>query len=118
MPISAEYGDGLEGGTVSVKLVNYGPDAREVATTLALPDGSPITMFLNVPAAGEQLGVVEGRVTVPRQVQGGVASITIDDPDLPADNTRYFHLPRIGASRVLVVDGDPGSTPTTSEVYF
>lgn len=118
VPISAEYGDGLEGGTVSVKLVNYGPDAREVATTLALPDGSPITMFLNVPAAGEQLGVVEGRVTVPRQVQGGVASITIDDPDLPADNTRYFHLPRIGASRVLVVDGDPGSTPTTSEVYF
>lgn len=118
VPIAAEYGDGMEGGTVSVKLLNYGPDPREVAATVALPDGSPITVFLELPGAGEQPGVAEGRITVPRQVAGGVATLSIEDPDLPLDNHYYFHLPRIGASRVLVVDGEPGSTPTTSEVYF
>ena len=30
----------------------------------------------------------------------------------------HFHLPRIGASRVLVVDGDPGAASIDSEVYF
>lgn len=125
VPVSAEYGDGLEGGTVSVKLANYGADPREVPATIALPDGSPITVFLQVPGANAGTaetpgtpGVAEGRFTVPRQVAGGVASLSIDEPDLPLDNLYYFHLPRIGASRVLVVDGEPGSTPTTSEVYF
>ena len=46
----------------------------------------------------------------------GVA--TCEDPDLPQDDARWFHLPRVGASRVLVVDGDPGDTPIRSEVYF
>ena len=42
----------------------------------------------------------------------------LDDPWLDADDRFAFHLPRVGAGRVLVVDGDPGPTPTASEVYF
>lgn len=115
----AEYGDGVEGGTVAVHLVNYGPDAREVPTSVYLPGGERITAFVLVPGAAEDApGTAETRFTVPRQAEGGVARVEIDDPDLPLDNTRYFHLPRVGAGRVLVVDGDPGSSPTRSEVYF
>lgn len=118
-PIEARYGDGLEGGTVTVTLANWGADEREVPATVHLPDGARITAFVTVPGATEGgPGTEESRFTVPRQAEGGVARVEIDDPDLPLDNARYFHLPRIGASRVLVVDGDPGSTPTRSEVYF
>jgi hypothetical protein len=118
-PVDATYGDGLEGGTVTVRLSNWGPSEHEVPTTVSLPDGAEITTFVEVPGATEAgPGTAEGRITVPRQAEGGVARVSVDDPDLPLDNTRYFHLPRIGASRVLVVDGDPGSTPTRSEVYF
>ncbi len=114
----ARYGDGLEGGAVSVRVLNYGA-AREVPATVRLPDGAEMTVFAEVPAATDDgPGEVEVAVTVPRQAQGGVASVRLDDPDLPLDDTRYFHLPRVGLSRVLVVDGDPGSTPTRSEVYF
>lgn len=119
VPVEAAYGDGIEGGTVTVKLVNYGPDVREVPATVHLPDGAQMTAFVEVPAAKDDApGVAEERFTVPRQAEGGVARVEIDDPDLVLDNARWFHLPRIGASRVLVVDGDPGSTPFNSEVYF
>lgn len=120
----ATYGEGLEGGTIRVSLVSYGAKAREVTTTLTLPgDGegktSALTSFVTVPAMTEAgPGMTEVQFTVPRQVEGGVARVTVDDADLPADNVRVFHLPRIGASRVLVIDGDPGSTPTRSETYF
>ncbi len=115
----AVYGDGVEGGAISVDLQNFGADEREVTTTLALPGGESLTSFASVPGASEAgPGAAEVRFTVPRQAQGGIASVSVGDPDLPADNLRFFHLPRIGASRVLVVDGDPGSTPTKSETYF
>ncbi|MFZ5476603.1 MAG: VWA domain-containing protein [Myxococcota bacterium] len=115
----AFYGDGVEGGTVTVKLTNYGPDGKEVPTTVYLPEGAQMTAFVEVPGATEEgVGIAEERFTVPRQAAGGVARVEIDDPDLPRDNARWFHLPRVGASRVLVVDGDPGSSPTRSEVYF
>ncbi len=115
----ASYGDGIEGGSVLVKLVNYGPDPREVPTSVYLPEGARITSFVAVPAGSDDApGLAETRFTVPRQSAGGVARVEVDDPDLPLDNTRYFHLPRVGASRVMVVDGDPGSTPTRSEAYF
>ncbi|MDP2312569.1 MAG: VWA domain-containing protein [Pseudomonadota bacterium] len=118
-PVEASYGDGLEGGTVTVTLANWGSADREVPATVHLPDGAQITAFATVPGATDAgPGTVETRFTVPRQAEGGVARVEVDDPDLPLDNARYFHLPRIGASRVLVVDGDPGSTPTRSEVYF
>ena len=42
----------------------------------------------------------------------------VEDAHLELDDTRYFHLPRVGASRVMVVDGDPGATAMASEVYF
>ncbi len=111
---AAEYGDGLEGGTITVSVVNYGPEDREVRATVGLPDGSEITAFIEVPAEGE----AEEHFTVPPSVPGGVAWVRLDDPDLPWDDTRYFHLPRVGADRVMVVDGDPGPTPVRSEVYF
>lgn len=115
---SASYGDGVEGGTITVGLQNFGAAGREVTTTLTLPGGEALTSFAQVEQAEDGPGVVEVRFTVPRQAQGGIAKVTVDDPDLPADNVRFFHLPRIGASRVLVIDGDPGSTPTRSETYF
>ncbi|MEN9785542.1 MAG: hypothetical protein RLZZ299_806 [Pseudomonadota bacterium] len=118
-PVAAEYGDGLEGGTVRVTLANWGDTAREVTTTVRLPDGAHMTAFVEVPGADASgPGTAEEAFTVPRQATGGVARVEVDDPDLPADNARAFHLPQVGASRVLVVDGDPGSSPTRSEVYF
>lgn len=111
---SARYGDGLEGGQVTVRVANYGPEGLEVACEVTLPDGAHIPIFVDLPPLGE----AEERITVPAEARGGVGRVTCDDPDLKLDDARYFHLPRVGASRVLVVDGDPGDTPIRSEVYF
>ncbi|MFT4627999.1 MAG: hypothetical protein ACI8PZ_006693, partial [Myxococcota bacterium] len=110
----ANYGDGLEGGQVTIRLANYGPDPIEVSCEVLLPDGAAIPIFVDIPPLGE----AEDRVTVPAEAEGGVGEVACDDPDLSADDRRFFHLPRVGASRVLVIDGDPGDTPTRSEVYF
>jgi hypothetical protein len=111
---SALYGDGLEGGMVAVRLTNFGPDPIEVACEVTLPDGAAIPIFSDIPPFGES----EERITIPLEAEGGVGQVECDDPDLRADDSRYFHLPTVGASRVLVVDGDPGDTPTRSEIYF
>ena len=111
---SAVYGDGLEGGSVRVELSNVGPRDVEVPLVVRLPDGTEITAFAEVPAGGSATETV----TVPEVTDGGVALVELDDPWLKADDTFAFHLPRVGAGRVLVVDGDPGPTPTASEVYF
>lgn len=110
----AVYAPGVDGGTLTLRLANYGPDALEVACEVTLPDGQSIPIFADLPPAGE----AEERVTIPSKALGGVGAAVCTDPDLPADDARFFHLPRVGASRVLVVDGDPGDTPTRSEVYF
>lgn len=111
---SAVYGSGVEGGTLTMRLANYGPAAIEVACEVTLPDGQAIPIFAELPPSGE----AEERLTIPTEALGGVGKAVCNDPDLPADDAWYFHLPRVGASRVLVVDGDPGDTPTRSEVYF
>lgn len=111
---AASYGDGLEGGSVRVSVSNLGPRLVETPLHVRLPDGTEITAFVEVPAGG----TAEESVTVPRVTEGGVATVSLEDPWLPADDLYAFHLPRVGASRVLVVDGDPGPTPTASEVYF
>lgn len=112
--LSATYGDGDEGGQLALRVGSYGPNPVEAACEVTLPDGQVIPVFADVPAAGE----VTERLTVPPEALGGVGKAWCDDKDLPADDTRYFHLPRVGASRVLVIDGDPGDSPTKSEVYF
>lgn len=112
--VSARYGDGLEGGQVTVRLMNYGPSAIEVPCEVTLPDGASIPIFADLPPEG----ATEERITIPSEARGGVGRVVCEDPDLPADDARYFHLPQVGASRVLVVDGDPGDTPIRSEVYF
>lgn len=115
----AKYGDGLEGGQVAIRVLNFGSQPADVPATVRLPDGAQITAFVRVEAATEAgPGLGNTSVTVPRQAEGGVASVTLADTGLPLDDAHYFHLPRVGRSRVLVVDGDPGSTPTKSEVYF
>lgn len=111
---SAKYGDGLEGGQVTVRVANYGPSGIEVSCEVTLPDGARVPIFVDLPPLGE----AEERITVPIEAKGGVGEVRCDDPDLVLDDARYFHLPRVGASRVLVVDGDPGDTPIRSEVYF
>jgi hypothetical protein len=111
---SAHYGEGLEGGTILTRIVNYGPTAQEVLLTVGLPDGSEISAFVDVEANSS----AEEQVTVPPEVPGGVAWAKVKDAYLSLDDVRYFHLPRVGASRVLVVDGDPGATAVASEVYF
>jgi len=110
----AEYGSGPEGGTVTVRVANFGTEPMEVPATIALPDGTEITAFVEM-APGQ---TVEKAFTVPRVAQGGVGTIQIEDGHLAGDDVGSFHLPTIGASRVLVVDGDPGLTPTASEVYY
>ena len=115
----ARYGDGLEGGTVTLTVRNYGSNAVESPATVELPDVARMTVFVQAPGAAKGApGEATSAVTVPRQAAGGVAVVTVADPGLLLDDARYFHLPRVGQSRVLVVDGDPGSSPTKSEVYF
>lgn len=122
--LDAVYGRGPEGGTVKVRLANHGPAAVEVPCEVTLPDGAKIPVFVDVPAAGVDAGgtpvpgEAEEDVTVPPVAAGGVGEARCEDPDLPGDDVRYFHLPTVGASRVLVIDGDPGDTPTRSEVFF
>jgi len=111
---AATYGEGLEGGSVRLTVENTGTTDLDLPVTVTLPDGVEITAFVQVPAGG----AATETVTVPRVAEGGVATARLDDPALPADNATAFHLPRVGASRVLVVDGDPGPTPSASEVYF
>ena len=111
---SANYGDGIEGGQVTLKLSNFGAERVEVPCEVTLPDGAEIPIFADLPPEG----AAEERLTVPPEALGGVGEAKCNDPDLAADDSRFFHLPRVGASRVLVVDGDPGDTPTRSEVYF
>lgn len=112
--LSARYGEGPEGGSVRVTVGNYGPDEVEAPVTVELPDGVEITAFVTVASGGQ----AEVAVTVPRVAAGGVGLARVRDTALAADDAFAFHLPRVGASRVLVVDGDPGPTPTASEVYF
>ncbi|MCB9762855.1 MAG: VWA domain-containing protein [Alphaproteobacteria bacterium] len=112
--VSAEYGDGPEGGSVDVRVHNFGEADIELPATVGLPDGSEITAFLELAPDAS----VDEAFTVPQTVPGGVAWVRVGDEALPGDNARYFHLPRVGASRVMVIDGDPGPTPTRSEVYF
>jgi hypothetical protein len=113
-PLQATYGDGPEGGTVALEVANYGPVDLEVPCTVRLPGGTEIDAFVEVPAGG----IGKEQVTVPRVAAGGVALVEVKDEALEADNVFAFHLPSVGASRVLVVDGDPGPTPVASEVYF
>lgn len=110
----ASFGTGVEGGTIDVRVSNYGPEPLEVPCEVTFPDGQSIPFFADLPPEGE---IVE-RLTVPRAADGGVGKAHCEDVDLAADNERFFHLPRVGASSVLVVDGDPGDTPIRSEVYF
>jgi hypothetical protein len=112
--VAATYGDGVEGGQVRLRVANYGPESVEVRCEVVLPDGAEIPVFVDLPPEGE----AEERITVPREAAGGVGVARCPDGDLAFDDERYFHLPRVGASRVLVVDGDPGDTPIRSEVYF
>ena len=113
-PLRAVYGDGLEGGSITVTVASFGDEAVEAPVTVTLPDGEEITAFVEL----EPEGSGELRFTVPQTVPGGVAEVRVHDEALELDDRRYFHLPRVGASRVLVVDGDPGVTPIRSEVYF
>lgn len=112
--VSATYGDGPEGGEVVVRISNFGESKLVVPCEVHLPGGDIVPVLVDLPPLGE----AEKRVTVPAEIPGGIGRAWCDDPDLAADDTRYFHVPRIGASRVLVVDGDPGDTPIRSEVYF
>jgi hypothetical protein len=112
--LGVTYGDGLEGGQVVLRAANYGPEAVEVPCEVILPDGAQISVFVTLPAEGE----AEARVTVPRKAEGGVGVVRCEDTALAGDDDRFFHMPSIGASRVLVVDGDPGDSPVKSEVYF
>ena len=111
---TAKYGEGVEGGAVNFTVVNFGSEDREVHCQVLLPNDVEINTFVTVPAEDS----AEAFVTVPRVVDGGVATIKVEDPYLELDNEFHFHLPRIGASRVLVVDGDPGAASIESEVYF
>lgn len=126
LPVSAIYGDGIEGGSIRALVSGFRESPTEVALRVRLPDQSEMAAFASlpgcppvgvgeIPPACEQAEVL---FTVPPEVPGGVASVSVQDPVLAQDNLRYFHLPRVGASRVLIVDGDPGPTPIRSEVYF
>ncbi|MBW2254728.1 MAG: BatA and WFA domain-containing protein, partial [Deltaproteobacteria bacterium] len=90
--ISAVYGDGIEGGQVTLRMANFGPDPVEVACEVVLPDGAEIPIFVDLPPEGEG----EERITVPPEALGGVGRATCEDPDLHPGALRGL-LPRAGA---------------------
>ena len=112
--VQATYGAGVEGGTLKFTVQNFGTTDVETRCTTTLPDGTEINTIVNVPANNK----AESFVTIPRVSTGGIGSVDVLDSRLTLDNEWYFHLPQIGASRVVLVDGDPGTTPIDSEVYF
>ena len=112
--VNATYGAGVEGGTLRFTIENYGEVARETSCTTTLPDGTEINTIVDIPA----LSQTESFVTIPRVADGGIGRVEVKDNRLTLDNTWYFQLPQIGANRVVLVDGDPGTAPIDSEVYF
>ena len=112
--VKAAYGAGVEGGTLKFTVQNFGATDVETRCTTTLPDGTEINTIVNVPANG----LADSFVTIPRVSTGGIGSVDVLDKRLSLDNKWYFNLPQIGASRVVLVDGDPGTTPIDSEVYF
>lgn len=112
--VNATYGAGVEGGTLRFTVENFGSSAVETRCKTTLPDGTEINTIVDIPASGQ----IESFVTIPRVSNGGVGTIEVMDERLKLDNRWYFHLPQIGASKVVLVDGDPGTAPIDSEVYF
>ncbi len=108
------YAEGVEGGILRFSVLNFGEASREVRCEVALPDSDVIDVFVDL-TPGQR---AEKQVTLPREAMGGVGSVYCEDEALPLDDRFFFHLPQTGGQRVLVVDGDPGDTPTQSEVYF
>ena len=72
----AEYGEGLEGGSILTRVQNFGPSSQEVLLTVGLPDGSEISAFVDV----GPFESAEERITVPPEVPGGVAWARVEDP--------------------------------------
>lgn len=112
--VNATYGAGVEGGTLRFTVENFGEAPRETSCTTTLPDGTEINTIVEIPG----LSQIESFVTIPRVADGGIGQIEVKDDRLKLDNTWYFQLPQIGANRVVLVDGDPGTAPIDSEVYF
>ena len=73
---TAKYGEGVEGGAVNFTVVNFGNQDREVHCQVLLPNDVKINTFVNVPA----LEAADAFVTVPRVVDGGVATIELMIP--------------------------------------
>src|SRR5690606_2441741 len=46
---AASYGEGIEGGQVTVRVANFGPDPVEVPCEVVLPDGAHIQIFVELP---------------------------------------------------------------------
>lgn len=109
---AALWSEASEGGLLTVRLGHVGPP-DEVPCDVVLPDNQVISVFIPVDAEGG-----EKRVTVPPGAAGGVGQVRCEEPFLVEDNVAGWLLPRVAASRVLVVDGDPGETAVRSEVYF
>ena len=114
----AEYAEGIEGGTVQFDLERFSMqntlEDSEYTVITKLPGNVEIPTFQTI----EKNNKTSAFITVPRITDGGIAEIQIQEKHLVFDNSYFFHLPRIGASRVLVVDGAPGATTLASEVYF
>lgn len=106
--------------TVSVTLLNAGQFALQ---------GVPVVLRVN--SNGRQQEVrstvdldAGATATVPFELQDlteglwqGYAEVRIDD-DLPFDNRRHVALMVADPLQVMLIDGDPGSSPLTAETYF
>ena len=109
--VEAAYGDGLEGGTVTLTVSNFGTDGVEVPCEVTLPDGQNIPIFVEIPA-GEN---ATKTITVPREAKGGADGSNGERRYLWT--TVAISIPRVGASRCLWWMGK-GDTPSASEIYY
>ncbi len=112
--VSAVWSEGANGGELAVEVAAWGGSAREVSCAVVHPGGAEAVLFVDV-IPGKR--VVE-RIAVPVGTPGGLGSVRCVDADMPGDDLRPWAVPDAAATQVLVVDGDPGDTPTQSEVYF
>ncbi|MCA9187616.1 MAG: BatA domain-containing protein [Pirellulaceae bacterium] len=105
---------------VLVEVRNFGPLLRDmvpVSLRLQGPDGVlEYEQMASVPAGGSTRVVFEIDHATPG-IYEGAAAISIED-DLTEDNRRFVAFEARHPDRVLLVDGDEGSSVFGSETYY
>ena len=103
--------------TVAARIANTGSfPARDVRLSLSLDQFSPVEKTISLDAHTRQVVRIPIELREPRLYQGSV-NIAGDD-DFAADNRRWLAFEARRPERILLVDGQPGSSIYSHETYY